>query len=258
MELGLEGKVAWVLGGSSGLGKACARSLAAEGARVAISARHEQTLNEAAVEIGAAAAVPLDVSDTTAIEPAHQAVSGELGPIDILISNEGGPPPGQFDALGEDELHTAFDLTLASAWRLAKAVRPEMKGRGGCLVFITSSAVKEVIPHLLLSNMMRPGVVGLAKTLSKELASDGIRVLCIAPGRIHTPRIDQLNESMAGALGTTAEEVRKRGESEIPLGRYGRVEEFGDVVAFLASERASYLTGITIPVDGGLLSGLLS
>jgi 3-oxoacyl-[acyl-carrier protein] reductase len=147
----------------------------------------------------------------------------------------------------------AVALTTASAWRLAKAVLPAMKARGsGVIIFLTSSSTKEVIEGLLLSNMMRAAVVGMAKTMSKELGPHGIRVLCVAPGRIHTARIEALDSNKARQLGKTPEEVTEEFRQTIPLRRYGRTEEFGDVVAFAASQRASYLTGTTLMVDGGL------
>jgi 3-oxoacyl-[acyl-carrier protein] reductase len=249
VDLGLEDKVAWVLGGSSGLGRACAEALAAEGARVAISARDEQKLKSAATQIaggpdGRCLPVPLDVTDADAIQAVAGQIASQLGPIDILIANAGGPPAGTFDELDDDALYGAFELTAASAWRLADAVIPSMKERGtGVIVFITSSSTKEPIPGLLLSNMMRPAVLGMAKTLSKEIGPHGIRVVCAAPARIETPRTRALSHS---------------GVEAIPLGRLGRPEEFGDVVAFLASPRASYVTGVSLLVDGGTSNGLLS
>ena len=195
MDLELEGKVAWVLGGSSGLGRASAAALAGEGASVAISAREEKRLAEAASDIagsgdGNCIPVPLDVTDRDAIAAAAAEVADRLGPIDILVANAGGPPAGSFEDFGDDDLHAAFDLTTASAWRLSAAVIPAMKERGGgVLLYITSSSSKEPIGGLLLSNTMRPAVVGMAKTLSKELGPHGIRTLCVAPGRIMTPHI---------------------------------------------------------------------
>jgi 3-oxoacyl-[acyl-carrier protein] reductase len=249
VDLRLEDKVAWVLGGSSGLGRACAEALVGEGARVAISARDEHKLQEAASQIaggskGRCIPVPLDVTDAGAITAVATEVGSQLGPVDILIANAGGPPAGRFDDFDDDALHAAFELTAASAWRVATAVIPSMTERGtGVIVFVTSSSTKEPIAGLLLSNMMRPAVVGMAKTLSKELGEHGIRVLCVAPGRIETPRTQALGHS---------------GVEAIPLGRLGRPAEFGDVVAFLASPRASYVTGVSLLVDGGTSNGLLS
>ncbi|MEA2506906.1 MAG: 3-oxoacyl-[acyl-carrier protein] reductase [Actinomycetota bacterium] len=248
MDLGLKDKVAWVLGGSSGLGRASAEALSGEGAHVAISAREKGRLEEAASEIdshaGRCIPIPLDVTDEKGIEAAAAEVASALGPVEILVANAGGPPTGSFEDFDDHALHDAFVLTTASAWRLAGAVIPSMKQRGaGVIVFITSSSSKEIIPGLLLSNMMRPAVVGMAKTLSKELGGHGIRALCVAPGRIETPRTQALGHS---------------GVDAIPLGRLGQPRELGDVVAFLASPRASYITGVSVLVDGGASNGLLS
>jgi 3-oxoacyl-[acyl-carrier protein] reductase len=249
VDLELAGKVAWVLGGSSGLGRASAEALAREGALVAISARDEAKLSEAASRIaeqsgGRCVAIPLDVTDAAAIDAAATAVAAQLGAVDILVANAGGPPAGKFEDFDDDVLQSAFELTAASAWRLADAVIPSMKERrAGVVLFITSSSTKEPISGLLLSNMMRPAVVGMAKTLSKELGENGIRVVCVAPGRIETPRTHALGHADVG---------------NIPLGRLGQPPEFGDVVTFLASARASYVTGVSVLVDGGASNGLLA
>lgn len=258
MELGLNDKVAWVLGGSSGLGRASALSLAREGARVAISSRDEDALRQTAAEIesetgGRCIPIPLDVTDSQAIASAHAKVTDELGPVDVLVANAGGPPAGSFEELDDETMQRAFNLTTAAAWRLAHAVLPAMKERGsGVILFLTSTSTKEVVGGLLLSNMMRAAVVGMAKTMSKELGPHGIRVLCVAPGRVATKRLEQLDAGRAAKTGETVEEVGRSWAEAIPLGRYGRTEEFGDVVAFAASQRASYVTGTTIMVDGGL------
>lgn len=258
MDLGLTGKVAWVLGGSSGLGRGSARVLSQEGARVAISARGREGIAKAATEIGPEClGVPADVSDADSIVRAHGIVVEQLGPVDILVSNGGGPPKGIFDNFDDDVLYDAFTSTTASAWRLVKAVLPGMKTAGaGTILFITSSSTKEVIPGLLLSNMMRAAVVGMAKTLSKELGPHGIRVACVSPGRIQTPRVDSLDAANATAAGIDVETVRQRTKEQIPLGRYGDELEFGAVVAFLASEKASYISGTNVVVDGGMLDGI--
>ena len=226
----------------------------------AISARNPDALTEAANAIGLGCiAVPVDVSDADAIAAGHAEVVSQLGDVDILVANSGGPPAGAFDDHDEDDLHAAYELLIASAWRLTKAVLPAMVERGrGVLLYVTSSSTKEPIPGLLLSNMMRPAVVALAKTLSKELGPRGIRALCVTPGRIATPRVESLDQKRADAAGRAAEDVRRESEASIPLGRYGVPTEFGDVVAFLASDQASYMTGTSVVVDGGLLHGLLS
>jgi 3-oxoacyl-[acyl-carrier protein] reductase len=264
MDLELAGKVAWVNGASSGLGRASAEKLAAEGAAVAISSRSEDLLKQGADEISEATGsrcivVPLDVTDADAITEAHRRIVDELGTVDILVSNAGGPPPGGFDDFDDETLYAAFTLTTASAWRLTKAVAPAMKEkRSGRIIFLTSSSTKEIIPTLLLSNMMRAAVVGMAKTLSKDLGAHGIRVVCVAPGRVETKRLQQIDDATAARTGKPTEEIRAGMISTIPLGRYGAPDEFGDVVAWVASERASFINGTTVVVDGGMLNGVMS
>jgi 3-oxoacyl-[acyl-carrier protein] reductase len=264
MDLGLSGKVAWVIGASSGLGAASARALAGEGARVAISSRSSDDLEQTAASIAAEAdaeciAVPLDVTDPGAIRERASEVKDRLGPIDVLVGNSGGPSPGTFDDFSDDDMMAAFELTSASAWRLTKAVLPDMRARrAGCLIYLTSGSTKEIIDGLLLSNMMRASVVGMMKTLAHDLGGEGIRALCVAPGRIRTKRLEQLDASRADKTGASLEDVEAQSLATIPAGRYGDPKEFGEVVAFLASERASYVSGVSVSVDGGALRGLLS
>ena len=259
MDTGLEGKAAWVTGASAGLGLGSARSLVREGARVAISARDPDKLQRVADEIGAVP-VPCDVSKAEEVEAAHRRVRQELGPLDVLVSNPGsGPPPRPFEEIDDDTMRAAFELLVASAWNLTKAALPDMLERGsGVIVYVTSGTTKEILGNLLLSNMMRPAVVGMAKTLSKEVGPRGVRVVCAAPGRHATDRVDFLDRSIADAAGRSLEEVQASSAEHIALRRYGEPDEFGDLVAFLASERASFLTGITVVADGGGLNGLLS
>jgi 3-oxoacyl-[acyl-carrier protein] reductase len=259
MDTGLDGKIAWVTGASAGLGLGAARSLVREGARVAISARDPEKLREIARGIGALA-VPCDVSKPDDVAAAATLVAGELGSVDVLVSNPGsGPPPGPFVATDEDAMRAAFELLVASAWNLTKAVLPGMiERKRGVIVYVTSASTKEVLGNLLLSNMMRPAVVGMAKTLSKEVGAHGVRVVCAAPGRHATDRVDFLDRSRAEASGRDVADVRAESEEDIALRRYGEADEFGDLVAFLASDRASFLTGITVAADGGGLDGLLS
>ncbi len=256
MNLGLDGQVAWVLGASSGLGLATAAALAEEGARVAISARTPEPLQAAADKIGALA-VPVDVTDGESISAGALRIADDLGPVDILVANAGGPKPGYFEGLDSNDLEEAVRLSLSSSWRLSKAVVDGMKAKGkGCIVFVTSWSTKEVIDGLALSNTVRAAVVGLAKTMSKELGPHGIRVLCVAPGRMGTDRLRELDTAVAARRGIDVDEVARLSQASIPLGRYGDPREFGDVVAFLASERASYVSGITVVVDGGMLNGV--
>lgn len=262
MDLGLATKVAWVLGGSSGLGLASAKVLAQEGADVAISARDETRLARARDEIdglggGRCLAAPLDVTDPEALKEQARQIEDVLGGFDILVANAGGPPPGGFDDFDDAALFDAFTLTTASAWRATKAVLPSMRARGGgAVVYITSITTKEVVDGLLLSNMMRAAVVGMAKTLARELAVDNIRVVCVAPGHHDTPRVQQLDAERAKADGTPVEEIQARMAASIPMGRLGDPLEFGNAVAFLASQAASYISGVTLTVDGGQLRSM--
>ncbi len=256
MELGLQGKVAWVTGASSGIGRATAEALAREGATVAISARREKLLKEVAGGMGGIAhAYPLDVTDERAIYNAAEKIEADLGPIEILVANAGGPPPGTFQSTDDDALRAGVELTLSSSWHLSKAATTQMESAGkGVVVFITSWSTKEVIQGLLLSNVLRAAVTGLAKTMSKELGPKGIRVLCVAPGRIDTERIEELDSLTAERTGRSIDEVRAASVAGVPLGRLGRPDEIGDMIAFLTSEKASYVTGITVVVDGGQLN----
>lgn len=262
MNLGLDGKVAWVLGGSSGLGLGSATVLAQEGASVAISARDEKRLATAAAELddlgaGRCIGVPLDVSDGDALYQRAGEIESELGGFDVLVANAGGPPPGTFDDFDDDVLYDAFTLTTASAWRATKAVLPSMRARGGgALVYITSITTKEIVDGLLLSNMMRAAVVGMVKTLARELASDGVRAVCVAPGHHDTPRVQQLDAARAKAEGTPLAEIQARTAANIPSGRLGDPIEFGNAVAFLASDAASFISGVSLTVDGGQLRSM--
>jgi 3-oxoacyl-[acyl-carrier protein] reductase len=256
MDLGLQDKVAWVLGASSGLGKASAQILANEGAHVAMSARDEAKLEAAADKVGGSA-FPLDVKDGEAIISTASAIEERFGGFDILVANAGGPPPGTFDSFDDDALYDAFTLTTASAWRATKAVLPSMRARGGgAIVYITSITTKEVVDGLLLSNMMRAAVVGMMKTLARELGPDNIRVVCAAPGHHDTPRVQQLDEARSKAEGKPVDEIRARMASSIPLGRLGDPLEFGNAVAFLASPAASYISGVSLTIDGGQLRSI--
>jgi 3-oxoacyl-[acyl-carrier protein] reductase len=248
MDLGLRGRTAIVCGASSGLGLASAEALAEEGANVAMLARRREQLERDAERIGALA-VRGDVTNAADLERLVERTLQAFGGIDIVVWNSGGPPPGPAAELTDERLEAAFELLLLPAVRLVRLTLPHLtKSGAGRLVFITSAAVKEPTAHLALSNTIRPGVTGYAKTLARELGPAGITVNCVAPGRIDTPRMAELY----GEGGPAPEEV-----AQIPLGRLGRPREFGDVVCFLASERASYVTGTTLLVDGGISRGLL-
>jgi 3-oxoacyl-[acyl-carrier protein] reductase len=261
MDLGLQDKVALVTAGSKGLGKAIALELAREGARVAISSRSEEELRRAASEIGAATGhEPLIVAaDLTSGEDIARLIATTLdryGQIDILVNNTGGPPPGYFDEFDDSQWQRAVDLLLLSSVRLIRGVLPGMRARRwGRIINSTSVAVKQPIGNLLLSNAVRTAVIGLAKSLSNEVAAEGITVNNLLPGSIYTDRVIQTTEATARRTGQPVEEVRRAAEAQIPMGRYGRPEEYAAAAVFLASERASYITGTNLLVDGGVYKG---
>lgn len=264
MDLGLRDKVAIVLASSKGLGRACAMALAAEGARVTIGARGAQVLEKTAQEIQQATrsrvlAVPTDVTKAEDVEAIVTATVREFGRIDILVNNAGGPPAGKFESFGDAQWQAAFELNLLSTVRMVRLVLPHMRKAGsGRIITIVSTSVKQPIDGLLLSNAIRSGVVGLAKTLSVELAPDNITVNNVCPGRILTDRLHQIyhiNERVQ--QGVSEETVLKEMAQDVPMGRVGKPEELGALVAFLASQQAAYITGTTIQVDGGLVRSLL-
>jgi 3-oxoacyl-[acyl-carrier protein] reductase len=248
MDLGLRGKTAIVCGASSGLGLASAEALADEGANVTMFARRREELERDAERIGALA-VRGDVTNAADIERLVTRTVEAFGGIDIVVWNSGGPPATKASEITDDQLEAAFELLLVPAVRLVRLSLPHLEqSPAGRVICITSVAAKEPTANLALSNTIRPGLTGWAKSLSRELGAAGITVNCVAPGRIDTPRMTELY----GAGGPPAAELE-----QIPLGRMGTPREFGDVVCFLASERAAYVTGITILVDGGLSRGLL-
>jgi 3-oxoacyl-[acyl-carrier protein] reductase len=263
MDLGLTNKVAMVGGASKGLGFAVARALAAEGAHVAIASRDEDAIERAAATInagtgGRALAVPADLSKADAIARWVAATTDRFGGVDLLFANTGGPPAGTALSFDDVAWQSAFELLLLSVIRTIRLVVPSMRARGGGAILVgTSSTVKEPFPSLALSNVMRSGVTSLVKTLSLELAPDQIRVNTLLPGRISTDRLTQLDEIHAQKAGIALAEQQKRGAAAIPLGRYGAPDDFGRVGAFLLSNAASYITGASVQVDGGLIKGLL-
>ena len=248
MELGLRGRTAVVSGASSGLGLATAEALSEEGANLTMLARRRDELEREANRLGALA-VRGDVTNATDLERVVARTLEAFGGIDILVWNSGGPPPGTASSVTDDQLEAAFDLLLRPAVRLVRACLPHLrKSEAGRVILITSGAVKEPAPHLALSNALRPGLTGWAKSLARELGPEGITVNCVAPGRIDTPRMAEIY----GDQGPPADEL-----AQIPLGRLGSPREFGDVVCFLASDRASYISGATVQVDGGASRSLL-
>jgi 3-oxoacyl-[acyl-carrier protein] reductase len=261
MDLGLTGKVAIVPASSGGLGKAIALAFGREGAKVVMCSRDEAAINAAADEVrgNGTKVLPMaaDVTKPADIERLIAATIAEFGGVDILVTNAGGPPAGTFDRFSDDDWQAAFNLTLMSVVRLIRGVLPSMRERGGgAIVAMTSSSIKQPIPNLLLSNVMRSGVAALIKTLSEEVAGDNIRANTVVPGRIATARIAQLDQANAERAGIDVEAMRNRSLAQIPMGRYGDAAEFADMVAFLASSRASYITGATYQVDGGMIRSL--
>src|SRR5689334_24847755 len=243
MDLGLEGTAAVVGGASSGMGLAIAGALAAEGCAVTMLARTPDKLEQAAAGIPGAIAVPGDVRDQGALEQAVGRTVEERGRLDIIVNNAGGPAPGTFESTPAEAWAEAFELSLNSAVRLTRLALPHLRAGGrGRIVNITSWSVREPIPHLMLSNAIRPGVVGWAKALSRELAGDGITVNTIAPGKIDTERMKELWEHQPDP-----ENARARDEASIPAGRLGTADEVAAAVTFLCSTQAAYISGVVLP-----------
>jgi 3-oxoacyl-[acyl-carrier protein] reductase len=260
MELGLEGKVAMVAGASRGLGFAVAAALAREGAQVSIASRDEEAIRAAATRIGSADVLPLavDVKSGEGIQRWADATVARFGGIDLLFTNSGGPPSGAALSFDDAAWQDAVNLLLFSALRMVRAAVPSMTSRGGgAILMSTSSSVKEPIPNLGLSTVVRASVSALAKMLALELASSHIRVNQIIPGRIDTDRVRQLDEINAKRQGSSVEDSKKKSMAAIPMGRYGEAEEFGRVAAFLLSPSAAYMTGATVQVDGGAIRSVL-
>ena len=263
MDLGLKDKVALIAAGSRGLGRAVAEELAAEGASLVLCAREPRTLAETAATIadnsGAhVLAVPADVTSVEDIRRVVDAANERFGRIDILVTNAGGPPAGTFDQLTREQWEEAIRLTLFSAIELARQVLPGMKERSwGRILNITSITVKQPIENLMLSNSLRAGLTGFARTLANEVAAQGITVNNILPGYTRTERLQDLANEMAEKQGISASEFSAKWEKEIPMGRLGEPREFAALAAFLVSERASYITGTSIQVDGGWIRSLL-
>lgn len=260
MNLGLEGAPAVVTAASGGLGYATALALAREGARVALCSRDLGRAQGAARRIEAETgrtvlAFEADVRSAQACRDVVEQTVQSLGGLQVLVCNAGGPPAGPFERFDDEAWLAAFELTVLSTVRLIRHAQPHLEASGGRVLTIVSSSVRRPLPNLTLSNALRPAVHGLMKSLSLELAPR-IAVNCIAPGRVLTDRIQELDEARAAREGRTWQDVRTQTEQEVPLGRLGEPDEFGRVAAFLCSPAASYVTGSTVLVDGGAVTNL--
>jgi len=263
MDLGLTGKKALVAAASKGLGKATALSLAREGVDVCIVARGQDTLQATADEIRRASgravlALPSDVSSAADVDALMKRVLEVFGHVDILINNAGGPRPGVFTDMSDEDWLAAMNLNFMSAVRLTRLALPGMRAhKWGRIINITSFAVKQPLPTLILSNAARSAVVAMAKTLAGQVAAEGITVNNICPGYTLTDRMRSLAENSAAHEQTSVDEIMSRWELAIPARRLGTPEEVAALITFLASEQAAYITGTTIQIDGGLTQGLL-
>ena len=263
MDLGLNGKIALVAAASKGLGRAVAEELAAEGVSLVLCARGNDELQATCAAIAAAHGVPVlgiaaDVAVAADVARVVQAAQARFGRIDVLVTNAGGPPAGTFDTLSSEMWQAATQLLLTSVVELTRAVLPGMKERGwGRILNITSISVKQPVANLMLSNSLRAAVTGMARTLATEVAPFGVTVNNILPGYTRTERVVNLAEAAAAREGISAAAATARWEAEIPMRRLGEPREFAALAAFLCSERASYITGTSVPVDGGWIRSLL-
>ncbi len=256
MDLGIKGKRALVLGASRGLGMAIAKGLAAEGVEVFAAARNLDAIAVWAKGVANVHPVKVDLADIAAVDALADGLLAEGG-VDILVNNTGGPPPGTARAAVRTDWNRYFQTMAANLFHLTGRLLPPMQGRGwGRVITIASSGVEQPIPNLALSNGIRAAVVGWSKTLASEVAKDGVTVNVVLPGRIHTQRVDELDAAAAKRTGKPVEDVALASAAAIPAGRYGRPEEFADMVVFLASERASYVTGSRVRVDGGAIRAI--
>ena len=263
MDLGIKGKNALVAASSKGLGRAVAEELAAEGVNLVMCSRSGDALETASQQIREDSgvnvlAVPTDLTDANAVEHLLDRTQKEIGQIDILVTNTGGPPPGPFESHSSEAWSQAVHQNLYSVLNLPRGLLPAMLDSGwGRIVNITSVAVKEPVDGLILSNSIRAAVTGFAKTLATEVAGSGVTVNNVMPGFTMTDRLESLAKSRAEQAGSTMDEIFEGMAQTIPMGRIGTPREFAAMVGFLASDRASYITGVSIPVDGGVVKGLI-
>ncbi|WP_428426983.1 SDR family oxidoreductase [Pararhizobium sp.] len=259
MDLGINGKRALVLGGSKGLGRGIAGALAAEGAIVALTGRDQQAAALAATQISASArGLALDLADAGAIDPFLDRLAAEFGDIDILVLNGGGPPPSLASEIDPAFWRAQFDTMVLAGMRIANRLLPPMRQNGwGRIMAVASTSIREPIPGLTASNALRSAVAGWLKTLAGEVAAEGVTVNMLLPGRLATDRTLSFDRMDAESEGLSLETVAARSQSDIPVGRYGTPAEFGAAAAFLASRQAGYITGVALPIDGGLSRAML-
>lgn len=261
MDLGLIGKVAMVAAGSKGIGKACALALAQEGCKLSICSRNADSLENARAEIaqvGEVLSVVADVSSANDLENWFRQTSDKLGQVDILVTNTGGPPVSRFMQLRDEQWLAGVESTLMNAVRLSRLVVPGMQQRRwGRIIHLTSLAAKQPVDELTISSTLRAGLSGLTKTQANQLGPDNITVNAVLMGQIMTDRQYAIADVRVKEQGIRYEDHFKQLASEIPLRRLGEPREVGEVVAFLASERASYLTGVSLPIDGGIIRGTM-
>lgn len=263
MDMGLKGTRVLVTAASKGLGAATARQFSREGAQVAINSRSQDALQGTAESIrsetgGKVYAIPGDVSQPDAARTIVESAAAQLGGLDVIVTNAGGPPGGRFDDFEPSDWRQATDLTFQSAVELIYAALPYLRqSERPAILAITSVSVKQPVDGLTLSNAIRPAVVGLTKTLSLELGPEGIRVNTILPGVTQTDRVDDLMQDRASRAGTTPDEELRKAAATIPLGRVGTPEEFGNAAVFLCAPAAGFITGIALPVDGGTIRATL-
>ncbi|HJU28979.1 MAG TPA: SDR family oxidoreductase [Candidatus Binataceae bacterium] len=261
MDLGLKGKTALVLGGSKGLGRGVAEALAAEGVAVAMLARGKEALDKAVEEMTGrgfrAIGISADLAEWASIEGAANSAREQLGPIDILLNNSGGPPPSRAIGVASEVWEAQFRMMVLAFFRLTDMLLPDMRKRGwGRIINVASESVVQPIPQIAISNTLRGAVIGWAKTLAGEVARDGITVNTLLPGAFETDRVLQIQRATSAQQGLSLEEIAQRAARNIPVGRMGKPSEFGAMAAFLASPLAGYITGSMIRLDGGSIRSI--
>lgn len=257
MDLGLNGKRALVMGSTRGMGQGIAARLAAEGAEVAVCGRKLADAEETSAGIPGSRAYALDLSDQASISALMDAIKVDFGDLDIIVCNGGGPPPGNITDVTAEIWAAQFQAMFINQLTIVNTFLPGMRDRGwGRILVVSSSGIVQPIPNLGMSNAIRASQVGWAKTLSSEVAADGVTVNTVAPGRIHTDRVNQIDAAAAAKQGKPVEDIARASQATIPMGRYGSVAEFADTAVYLLSANASYITGSVVKVDGGMIRGV--